>query len=257
VSSIPEILRAVQHRPWLLPRRPWIMVQTWHDLLFAHWRLAPQVLRPLVPEQLELDLYDGSAWVAVAPFWMSGVRARGLPPLPGLSRFPELNVRTYVTLGGKPGVFFFSLDAANPAAVCSARVAYHLPYYHARMRTERCGEAVHYGCERLQGPRTAEFRSQYRPLSPVFHSEAGSLEHFLTERYCLYAVRGRQTWRGEIHHVPWPLQRAEAVIEKNTMASAVGLELPNEAPHLLFARELKVLVWWPEKARTQHPLSSP
>jgi len=225
------------------------MVQTWHDLLFAHWRIEPEVMRRLVPDGLQLDLYGGSAWVAVTPFRMSGVRARGAPPLPGLSRFPELNVRTYVRVGNKPGVFFFSLDAANVPAVLAARAAYHLPYFHSRMKTERDGERVRCRCERLEHPRPAEFVGGYRPTSPVFKAATGTLEHFLTERYCLYAARDGRIWRGDIHHEPWPLQQAEASIEKNTMAVAAGIELPPGAPHLLFARELKVLIWWPERAK--------
>jgi uncharacterized protein YqjF (DUF2071 family) len=115
------VLEAVAHRPWPLPSGPWIMAQTWHDLLFAHWSVRSETLRRLVPSELALDTFDGSCWVAVAPFHMSGIRLRGLPALPGLSRFPELNVRTYVTLGGKPGVYFFSLDAGSLPAVWAAR----------------------------------------------------------------------------------------------------------------------------------------
>src|SRR5512143_1346262 len=158
------------------------MVQVWNDLLFAHWRVRPEVMRQLVPRVLPLDLCDGAAWVAVAPFWMSGIRARGLPPLPGLSSFPEMNVRTYVTLDGKPGVFFFSLDAANLPAVWGARLGYHLPYFHARMKTESNGELVRYGSSRREQPRPAEFLGRYRPTSPMFTAQAGTLEHFLAER---------------------------------------------------------------------------
>lgn len=112
-----EALQSVSHRPWPLPSGPWIMAQTWNDLLFAHWPVPPEIIRNLVPSQLPLDLFDGQCWLGIVPFWMSGVRARGLPAIPGLSRFAELNVRTYVTLGEKPGVYFFSLDAANMPAV--------------------------------------------------------------------------------------------------------------------------------------------
>ncbi len=227
-----EILRAVGHRPWPLPRRPWIMVQVWHDLLFAHWRVPSDRLRPLVPDVLALDLFDGGAWIAVTPFWMSDVRPPGFPAVPGISTFPEMNVRTYVTLEGKPGVFFFSLDAANLAAVWAARAAYKLPYFHARMQTKRNGELVRYGSSRLQEPRPAEFFARYRPTSSVFTAQHGTLEHFLTERYCLYAVEGRSVWRVEIHHVPWPLQRAEVEIECNTMAPSQGLPFHQDPEHL-------------------------
>src|SRR6478736_184531 len=114
------ILRQTAHRPWSLPDGPWTMTQTWHDLLFAHWRIRLDVMRPLVPRELEIDTFDGSAWIGVVPFRMSAVRMRGLPPVPGASAFPELNVRTYVRYGGRAGVWFFSLDAESALAVFAA-----------------------------------------------------------------------------------------------------------------------------------------
>lgn len=228
------------------------MFQRWHDLLFAHWPAPPQELRPLVPGVLPLDLYGGKAWIAVTPFWMSNVRPRLVPPLPGFSRFGEINVRTYVTLDGKPGVFFFSLDAAKLSAVWAARLGYRLPYFHALISVAPEGERFRYSSRRLTGPprgQPAEFRGVYGPTAAVRHSQPGSLEHFLTERYCLYAVRGQRVWRGEIHHLPWPLQDATADFETNTMAAAAGIELPSERPLLHYARQLDVLIWWPHRVR--------
>jgi len=224
------------------------MEQKWHDLLFMHWALDPKQLRALVPGELDLDLRDGKAWLAVTPFWMSGVKPRGVPALPWLSRFPELNVRTYVTCKGKPGVFFFSLDAARLAAVWAARIGYMLPYFHAEMRVEGTNP-VHYTSRRSRLRRNAaEFEAFYRPVSPVAPSLPGTLEHFLTERYCLYTVVRGQIYRAVIHHAPWPLQSAQAEVVKNTMAAAAGIALPEAAPHLLFARAIRVLIWLPEKA---------
>jgi uncharacterized protein YqjF (DUF2071 family) len=217
------------------------MAQTWHDLLFAHWPVAAEVLRPLVPSQLPLDAFDGQCWVGVVPFHMSGVRARALPALPGLSRFPELNLRTYVSLDGKPGVYFFSLDAANLPAVWAARRFYRLPYFHARMAAEFDGPWIRYDSHRYQGQ--AEFRGQYRPVGEARLRERGSLEHWLTERYCLYTVEGSQAHRAEIHHQQWPLQDAEAEIETNSMALSAGIVLPQDRPRLHFARKLDVLIW--------------
>ena len=217
------------------------MMQIWHDLLFAHWPLPPTALRHLVPSQLALDTCDGECWIGVVPFRMSGIRGRGLPAVPGLSRFPELNVRTYVTHGGKPGVYFFSLDAANLPAVWTARKFYHLPYFYAEMSCEDRDGIIHYSSRRHHGP--AEFRGSYRPVSEVQPSEKGSLAHFLTERYCLYTTHGGQLHRGEIHHLPWPLQSAEALLEVNTVAAAAGIPLPETAPSLLFARRLEALIW--------------
>ncbi len=217
------------------------MMQIWHDLLFAHWPVPHAEMRPLVPAQLALDTFDGQCWAGVIPFRMSGIRGRGLPPLPGLWRFPELNVRTYVTYGGKPGVYFFSLDAGNLPAVWAARRFYHLPYFHAAMSSEELGGNVHYSSRRLRG--TAEFRGSYRPTADTRLRERGSIEHWLTERYCLYTTHRGQVYRGEIHHAPWPLQNAEAEFETNTVAAAAGISLPTTAPLLHFARRLEVLIW--------------
>ena len=236
------VLKVVEHRPFPLAGEPWVMKQVWNDLLFAHWPLPSRALRPLVPEALELDTFDGQAWVAVTPFHMSGVRGRGLPPLPGLAAFPELNVRTYVRVGGRPGVYFLSLDCANAPAVWAARTFYHLPYFKARMSATVGERGIVYSSQRLQA-RTAEFHATYRAISNEFRSQPGSLEHFLTERYCLYSVYQANTYRAEIHHVPWPLQNATATFAVNTMATAVGITLPDSEPLLHFARRLEVLIW--------------
>jgi uncharacterized protein len=223
------------------------MKQEWHKLLFAHWPLPPEVVRPLVPPILPLDTYHGQCWVAVTPFVVRGLRARRWPPVPGTSVFPELNVRTYVSVNGKPGVFFFSLDAGALSAVFGARLLYALPYYYARMSADIQGEEVTYRCRRTHLGRLSEFEAHYRPVSPAQTPVPGSLEHFLTERYCLYAPEGRRLYCAEIHHLPWPLQRATAEIAKNTMAEASGIFLPPKPPLLHFARQLEVLVWRPQR----------
>lgn len=249
------LLRETSHRTAPFPSSPWIMLQRWHDLLFAHWALPPEQVRPLVPPELELDVRDGHAWVGVIPFWMSGIRARGLPALPGLSTFAELNVRTYVKHRGIPGVYFWSLDAGSRMAVQGARAFYHLPYYFASMWVRRAGERAStpedekfsYNCMRMEGPRPAEFHAQYWPVSAPRQREKGALEHFLSERYCLYTVHRGKVLRAYIHHLPWPLQDAEAEIEVNTMAEAAGIKFPAAKPLLHFSRDLEVLVWWPEQ----------
>ena len=217
------------------------MTQTWHDLLFAHWPLPHAVMRPLVPAQLTLDTFDGQCWAGVIPFHMSGIRGRVLPALPGLSRFPELNVRTYVTYGGKAGVYFFSLDAGNLPAVWAARTFYHLPYFHAAMSSAELDGNIHYESRRFRG--TADFRGRYGPTAQGRLRERGSIEHWLTERYCLFTTHRDLVYRGEIHHAPWPLQDAEAEFETNTVAASAGISLPAAAPLLHFARRLEVLIW--------------
>jgi len=242
------LLRQTDHRPIPLPRSPWIMVQNWNDLLFAHWEIPVETLRSLVPLQLELDLLNGKAYVAVTPFWINGLRPRYVPPMPVLSQFPELNVRTYVSYKGIPGVFFFSLDAANLSAVWGARMGYGLPYKHAAMSIKPSGDKFDYSSKRLQDPKPAEFLGRYWPISAPRQREKTSLEFFLTERYCLYAIRAGKVFRAYIHHVPWPLQDADAEIRTNIMAKAAGIDLPNVKPLLHYSKFLKVLVWWPEKA---------
>jgi uncharacterized protein YqjF (DUF2071 family) len=223
------------------------MTQVWHDLLFAHWPIPAETLRAHVPSELELDTFDGTAWIGIVPFRMSGVRLRGLPGLPGTTAFPELNARTYVRLADRPGVWFFSLDAASWPAVKIARAWFHLPYFRARMRCQSRGESIEYACRRDHaGANPAEWRGTYAPTGPVEHAKRGTLEHWLTERYCLYArsAAGRVR-RGEIHHDPWPLQPATARIEIDTIAAAHGIARPDCAPHLRFARRLDVRIWAP------------
>ena len=237
-------LRETAHRPWPLPQRPWLMGQTWYDLLFAHWAVAPGVLRPLVPAPLALDLRDGQAWLGVTPFRVGGLRSRGTPPLPWLSRFPELNVRTYVDYGGRPGIYFFSLDAARVAAVLAARRGYRLPYFHARMKAEHQGAAISYESTRTDssGPQ-AELRARYGPSGARLPIDDGSLERWLSERYCLYVVDQHQrALRADIHHPPWPLQPAEASFEVNTMAAPLSIPL-DSAPLLHYSARQDVLIW--------------
>jgi uncharacterized protein YqjF (DUF2071 family) len=217
------------------------MKQTWHDLLFAHWPIASEKLRPLVPQELALDTFDGQCWVGVIPFWMSGVRGRGLPPIPGLSRFPELNVRTYVTYNGRPGVYFFSLDAANFPAVWAARTFFHLPYFRAAMSSVAEKGTIQYSSRRRNG--TAEFRGSFRPIRPVISRDTGTLADFLTGRFCLYTVHMGEVYRCDIHHLPWPLQDAEAEFQQNTMAVAAQIILPAAPPLLHFSQRLEVLIW--------------
>ena len=225
------------------------MFQRWHDLLFAHWRLDADRIRALVPAELELDTREGAAWVAVTPFHMSGVRARWLPPVPGTSAFPELNVRTYVRYGGVPGVYFFSLEASNPLAVFGARAAFKLPYHLADMSIERTGDRYVYASRRIGVGEKAEFRAVYGPCGPVFRSNAGSLEYFLTERYCLYTVREGRVERVEIDHAPWPLQPASAEISRVAVAHAAGLPITGPPALTHFAGSLDVRIWPPRSAR--------
>ena len=225
-----------------------MITQSWHDLLFAHWRVDERLLRPLIPSAFDLDRFDGTAWLGIVPFTMRHVAPRGVPALPWLSAFPELNVRTYVSpRDGKRGVFFFSLDAARLLAVLTARAMFRLPYFAAAMRATRQGTAVHYRSRRRAGD--AAFEATYEPAGETFVPARGSLEFFLTERYCLYHLDrlGRPS-RLDIHHAPWQLQPARGEIVRNTMTAALGVPLRG-APILHFAQRQDAVAWLPRPLR--------
>jgi len=189
----------------------------------------------VVPEQIPIDTFEGSAWIGVTPFMVTGLRARLTPPMPGTSRFPEINVRTYTTIGDRPGIWFFSLDTSNRLAVEAARRAYRLPYYPARISDERRDDTIHFRSDRTG----ARFDAMYRPTNSVSPPAPGTLEYFLTERYCLYTMHKGAVHRAEVHHPPWPLQAAEAEIGENTMSPVV---LESE-PFLRYSERQDVVIW--------------
>jgi hypothetical protein len=232
------------------------MTQRWNDLLFAHWPVSASQMGPLLPEGLQVDTFNGSAWLGVVPFWMDRIKVRGIPPIPGARSFPELNLRTYVRdqHTGTPGVYFFSLDASNLLAVAAARTFYHLPYHWAEMRLdERSEREFSFYSRRRLSSSPVVFKAHYRGLGPtrrLAESRSGSLEYFLTERYCLFTVNhAGQPIRANIHHVPWPLEDAEAEIERNDLPSAIGVTLPNREPVLHYSRRLAVYIWPAELVR--------
>jgi uncharacterized protein YqjF (DUF2071 family) len=227
----------------------WVMHQRWTNVLFAHWPVAPDVIAPLLPKSLKVLTCEGSAWIGVVPFLMSNVRPRGLPPLPWLSSFPELNVRTYVRHGDEEGVWFFSLDASNPLAVRAARRVVHLPYYDARMRMgATAGGTIRYESERThRDAPPARFLASYRPEGDVRPAAPRTVEHFLVERYRLFAAAPRGLLTVRIAHPAWPLQRATATLERNTMGDAIGVPLDAKPRFLHFAKRVDVRTWWPQR----------
>lgn len=235
-------LQHLDHRPWPLPTAPWVWRQSWLDLLFAHWPVDAAFLQPLVPPPLKVQEFEGTSWVALVPFRMAGVMRRPLPDLPWVSAFPELNVRLYVEHDGKPGVWFLSLDATNPLAVWAARRFFHLPYYQARIGIHASGDLFHYTARRKDPVPVLDVT--YGPVSPPYQSRPGTLEHWLTERYCLYAkAPDGSLWRNDVHHAPWPLQAARADIRQNSYLSVHGLDIVGPPTHLHFARSIDVVVW--------------
>lgn len=217
---------------------------TWHDLLFMHWPIESELLARWLPKNLTIDTFEGQAWISVVPFRMSGVAPRWVPDIPWMSSFPELNVRTYVTVNDNPGVWFFSLDATNPIAVRAARMLFHLNYVDARIGIELEENWYRYHSVRTDKKYPpSELRVDYRPIGDSFLAEPGSLEDWLTARYCLYAASPRgQLFCGEIDHTAWKLRRAQAVIHENSMLHHYGLNA-TEPAMLQFAERTEVLAW--------------
>ncbi|HWB01051.1 MAG TPA: DUF2071 domain-containing protein [Pirellulales bacterium] len=226
-----------------------VMHQTWSKLLFLHWHLHAEALRSLVPQSLEIDTFEGKAWVSIAPFVMTGIRPPLLPAVPAISDSYELNVRTYVHYEGVPGIWFLSLDASNPLAVVGARATYHLPYFRAQMSLAENGDAIHYRSTRVDAHAPpAEFDAAWTLGAALPAAEPGSLEFFLTERYCLYTQHRRRLYRARIHHDPWPLRRAVLAGMKSTMLEAHGIAMPDHAPLLHAQAEALNVEVWPLKA---------
>jgi uncharacterized protein YqjF (DUF2071 family) len=225
-----------------------LMHQAWGKLLFMHWRINPALLRPIIPGKLEIDTYDGSAWLAVVPFTMWDIR--GFPPymprVPGFNAMHELNVRTYVHYNGVPGVWFFSLDCNREAAVLAARTFYYLPYFKAHIDLDQDGQVITYECQRLEAP-AARFIGRWEIGDNLPTSETESLEFFLTERYCLYSEHRGEIYRSRVFHQPWALQRAEIHNCESSMIESLGLTVPAEEPLLHYAEELSVEIWKLEK----------
>jgi uncharacterized protein YqjF (DUF2071 family) len=236
-------LERTEHRQWPLPEDAWTIGQSWEELLFLHWRVDAGAVRRLVPDELDLDEHDGTAWLGITPFLISGFRLRGMFPVPVVSSFPELNVRTYVTAEDKPGIWFFSLDTPSLLAVEAARVAYRLPYFHARAALERKADRIEFTSARRNGERPFVFEATYRPAGgEASEPRLGTLEHFLTERYCLYARDERGLHRAEIHHPPWELRPADVEIRLNTMPPD-GVEIGGEKPLCHLAERQDVVIW--------------
>jgi uncharacterized protein YqjF (DUF2071 family) len=226
------------------PPGPSLMHQNWGKLLFMHWAIDAELLRPLIPSQLSIDTLDGHAWIGVVPFTMWGIRASFLPAIPGTSAFHELNVRTYVHFNGVPGVWFFSLDAVNSLAVWGARTFYHLPYFNAEMSLDQEGKTINYSSRRIDRRGSpAEFQSKWTIGAALPQSTPESLEFFLTERYCLYSYHRGQLYRSRIFHQPWPLRSATLDSYQSTMIESLGIAQPLKNPLLYYAESIAVDIW--------------
>ena len=231
---------AIRTRPAGAP----IMHQNWGKLLFMHWAMPVEQLRPLVPRPLAIDTHHGAAWVGIVPFTMWDVRPSFTPAIPGLSTLHELNVRTYVHYEGVPGVWFMSMDANSAVAVWGARRFFFLPYYNAEMELTEREQTIRYASRRThRDAPPAVFRAAYTYGEALPHVEPESLDFFLTERYCLYSAHGDDLYRCRVHHQRWPLRRAEAEVEQSDLLEALGLPAPADAPLLHYANAIEVDIW--------------
>jgi uncharacterized protein len=220
---------------------PWIMAQSWRQLLFAHWPLPPAALRPLLPPGLELDTFADQAWLGVITFSLADIHLRGVPPMPLLSSFPEVNLRTYVTFRGQPGVLFLSLHCPNRLAMAIARPWFRLPYRYADVRLSRGLDGVAIAAA---SPRGATVVARYAPLDAPSVAVAGSLDAWLTERYCYYTTtRGGLLARCPIAHPRWQLSPAIATFERLSLADAFGLTLPDTPPLLHYCERMDAQIW--------------
>jgi uncharacterized protein len=231
---------SVRSRP---PGRP-LMYQSWGSLLFLHWRLPVDLVRRYVPAPLEVDTFDGSAWIGVVPFTMWGIRPLFLPALPGLSSAHELNVRTYVHYRGVPGVWFLSLDVTKRLAVWGARTFFYLPYFHAKIRLDADHQSVDFVHQRRQrGAPEARFEARWTAGELLPEATPDSLDYFLTERYCLYSVYRDRLYRARINHQPWPLRRASLEHLRPTMLSSHSLPEPADDPVVHHGDPVRVGIW--------------
>jgi len=234
----------IRQRPAELP----LMEHHWGKLLFMHWPISAERLRQIVPPQLTIDTYDGEAWIGVTPFTMWDVRLSFTPPVPYLSDFHELNVRTYVLYRGVPGVWFFSLNTNSSMTVFGARTFYFLPYFHSRIDLRQEGDTIHYNLRRADADRPAVFNASWKIGKDLPEAEPGTLEYFLTERYCLYSASGESIYRARIHHPPWPLRQAKLISHASDIAESDYLPKLKGDPLVHYAEALAVDVWPPEKA---------
>jgi hypothetical protein len=239
------LLAQVTDRTRFPPRGRPVVEMTWRNLLFAHWAVRPEALRPLVPNGLEIDTFDSQAWIGIVPFHLT-IRYRWMP---FNMSFPEVNVRTYVRRGRQSGVLFLSLDAHSRLAVAVARKQYALPYHTAKinMRSDKTAAAqrIHFqSSRRSMWPSDVTLDVKYSPQSECFRASSEMLENWLTERYCLFtANKHGRIGKAEIDHQPWQLQNAAATFATNTMLQPLGLKQPTEPPLLHFSRQVMCNAW--------------
>ncbi|MFC4619557.1 YqjF family protein [Camelliibacillus cellulosilyticus] len=246
-----NLLDETEHRPFPLPSKRYIMRQTWRNLLFLHWPIPFEKLRPHIPSSLQIDTFNGTAWIGIILFVLEGIYPRGISFISLTPKFPEINVRTYVKRDGKPGIYFMSIDVENWASLKIAKRWYRLPYHSAQISFRKEGRIFH--CHSIRkgiGNNSISFEGKYAPVSEVYLSKKGTLDHWLTERYCLFSSKNKVgIYCGEIHHQPWPLQKAEIEVVKNTLFTPFHFDLSEVRPIAYFSTGVDSLMWNIRKVR--------
>lgn len=244
-SSPEKLLSVHRHRPYPLPLWPWFAHQRWENVLFLHWPVSPRLLSTQIPPELELDVYDGTAWIGLVLFQVKDMHPRQLPALPWFRSYLQVNVRTYVTYNGRGGVYFFTLDVEKWPARAFGKMLYSLPFRKAKIKMEKRGQDVYFVNRWEKKQWSEELVCTYTPVSSLFSPKASTLDDWLIERYCLWSKRKGKLLRTDIHHVKWKLQKAEANIYSNSMASFLPRTIFQQSPLIHYAAGQQALFWYP------------
>ncbi|MEW9677729.1 DUF2071 domain-containing protein [Lentibacillus sp. L22] len=239
-----NIIKSTDHREYPLPNGPWMMTQTWENVLFLHWPVAKKELQDHIPSGLDLDTYDGNAWISIIPFRVRRMRLRNTPRVPYFHTFLELNVRTYVKYRGISGVYFFSLDASKAHAVFGARMV-TLPYFYAKMNMKKRHHTFFYESHRIGSD--AVFKGSYQPTGEAFYPQKDSLNYWLAERYFLWTQKHRKLYQAGIHHLPWKMKQAQVNVEKPMLPSFLSSDVQKRAPLATYSPTKTALFWMVKK----------
>lgn len=236
-----NILKSTEHRNYPLPKEPWAAMQDWEHLLFMHWPVYKAFIEPHIPADLELDTFDGDAWISIIPFKVNKMKVRKLPPIPFLYPFLEVNVRTYVKKDGIPGVYFFSMDASKLLAVLGGKIG-TLPYFHANMKLKKRAKKFYFKSKRKNDEKESLI-SNYKLIGKSTVHAKGSIDHWLLERYALWSYKFDTLFRGDIHHKEWKVQPAEVNIDQETVTSFLPNNVYTTQPLVHYARSKRVFIW--------------
>lgn len=240
--------KQLDHRPFPLPSSPWLLSQVWEDLLFMHYPMDPNVLRDYVPRELELDVFQNKAWITIIPFRVTKMKGRGIPSLPLLKEYLEINVRTYVKYKGIPGIYFFSLDANHPLFVIGIKTAIGLPFKHAHIVFNQMENSFRFKHHRQSDKHATEkIELTYKPGEVLFETLPGTLDYWLLERYCMYSYLGKYLIRGDIHHDKWKVSKATATTSINTMLSFLSPDNCPKIPSFLHYSKRRRVFCYPPK----------